>query len=89
MLPLVIFKRSVKFIGGFPRKQRMENSKFMKVQNGLHENRVVSLKPGTKASCIGQVVEGYAYAYAIREVLLSKLCAMPFAAFGGMINTYD
>lgn len=39
------------------------------------------LRPKTKASCIGQAVEGYAYAYAMREVILWKLCAKSFAAW--------
>lgn len=86
MLPLDTLKQFVKFIGGFPGKQGARTSNFTEVQNGLHENRVASLKPESKASCVGQVVAGYAYAYAIRKVLLTKLCAKSSAAVMGIIK---
>lgn len=76
----------VKFIGGFPGKQEAGTSNFMDVQSGLHENRVAPLKPGTKASCVVQTVGCYAYAYSIRKVLLTKLCAKSFAAAEGIIS---
>lgn len=67
-------------------KQEAGTSNFMDVQSGLHENRVAPLKPGTKASCVVQTVGCYAYAYSIRKVLLTKLCAKSFAAAEGIIS---